>query len=224
MTLTILILPFLVLAVIGKCYNQTNWGHPVVNIIDGLVRVYCRNFHRQSSEQIDIPDNHKLIIASNHISGLDPLILISATSRPIRFMIAKEEYENPLLNWLYRGAQCIPVDRRGRVEAAFRETIKAINNNELIGIFPQGGIHCAEEPRKTIKPGIIKLSQLTECEVLPIRISGVGAPGSNLLKAFFFPSQVKLETRALISSQAFQTKGFSQELADWFINDTKDKA
>jgi 1-acyl-sn-glycerol-3-phosphate acyltransferase len=202
---------------IGKLNNQADWGNPLTNILDGWIRVYCRGFHRQSKKLISLPKDEKLIIASNHISGLDPLVLISAVDRPIRFMIAKEEYEKPVLNWIYRAAKCIPVDRQGRVEAAFRETIKAINNYEVVGIFPQGGIHSEQTPREKLKPGLAKLSQMTQCHIQPVRISGVGAPGGDLAKAFFASSQIHLETRTLLKAEAFNDKALSQELAAWFI-------
>jgi 1-acyl-sn-glycerol-3-phosphate acyltransferase len=66
-------------------------------------------------------------------------LIVAACRKPIRFMIAKEEYERFGLQWLFRAAGCIPVARSGRVEIAFRATLAALNNAEVVVLFPKDG-------------------------------------------------------------------------------------
>lgn len=212
----VFVLVTVTLIILGIKNNQVDWGSRFANIMDGLIRVYCKVFHRQSLAQITIPTDRKLLIACNHISGLDPFILISATRRPIRFMIAKEEYEKPILHWLYKAAKCIPVDRSGRVESAFRETLKAIQAGELVGIFPQGGIHSEETPKEKIKLGIIKLSELSQCDILPVRIGGVGSPG-NVFKCLLVRSHIQWDVHPLISPEVAKSEQFSVALTNWLL-------
>lgn len=214
--LLILFLFGLTFCLLGKKYNQADWGHWFTNIIDGWIRIYCRKFHRQSLQQLDIFADGKLLIACNHISGVDPLLLISATQRPIRFMIAKEEYDKPILNWLYRAAKCIPVDRSGRVDMAFRATLRAMQAGELVGMFPQGGIHSELTPRENIKTGIIKLSQLAKCDILPVRINGVGAAGS-VFKSLLVRSHVQCQAHQIIPWQQTQQVDFAKKLTQWLL-------
>ncbi|MGB0496517.1 MAG: lysophospholipid acyltransferase family protein, partial [Kangiellaceae bacterium] len=141
---------------------------------------------------MNIPNDKKVVIASNHISSLDPFLLIAAANRPLRFMIAKEEYNKPVLNRIFKAAGCIPVDRGGRVDGAFKSAMRAINKGEIVTIFPQGGIHSIETPRKIIKPGIMRLSQLTNSYILPVRITGVKAPGS-MVRCLIYRGDVNFE-------------------------------
>lgn len=206
----------LALMAIGKINNQADWGHWATNILDGLIRVYCRRFHRLRSGHIEIPEGQKLLLAPNHISGIDPFILITSLGKPVRFMVAKEEYEKPLLNWMFRAAGCIPVDRGGRVERAFRSALRAIEAGELVAIFPQGGIHHQDSPREKIKSGIIKLSQLTQCGILPIRINGIGAPGT-IGRSVITRSHIRLDVHPVISPKQAQQPYFREAMAGWLL-------
>lgn len=221
--LTIFVIIFGLLTMIitiGNRYNGANWGHPAINVLDGWLRLYCKKFHRQGGNKIELPDVEQFILVSSHVSAVDPLLLITATDRPMRFMIAKEEYERPILNRMFKAAGCIPVDREGRVEGAFRSALRAIKAGELVAIFPQGGIHCPENPRPRIKPGIIKLSQLTGCSILPVRIKGVTETNSTI-KGIFTRSQANFDVDNILSSEQVQSESFRQAISDWFIGNTQ---
>lgn len=212
-TLLIIIISILI---IGKRNNVADWGHWGTNVLDGWIRIYCRRFHRQGNQTIEVPTQPHVLLAPNHLSGIDPFLLITATDRPIRFMIAKEEYEKPVLNWMFRAAGCIPVDRSGRVEKAFRQALRAIQQGELVSLFPQGGIHRDDMPRERIKPGIIKLSQLSNCYILPIRINGIGAPGT-VASSVITRSKVTFDLHRPISPQEALNDDFRESMGSWLL-------
>jgi len=87
---------------IGTRENVAQWGHGLTNRIDGLVRVFVRRFHRFQYDPIPYPQNGGALLASNHVSGLDPMLLTSACTRPLRFMVATEQFHRFGLEWLYR--------------------------------------------------------------------------------------------------------------------------
>ncbi len=188
--------------VIGLSLNQVDWGNKTANCIDGWVRLYCRIFHRSSLYDLKLPE-HGAIVISNHISGLDPLLLIAASDRPLRFMIAKEEYERFGLQWLFRKAGCIPVVREGRADSAYRETLRCLQNNNIVAIFPHGKIHLDDEPVSLIKPGVSKLAERLQCPVYPVRIEGVTGQGSVFL-CLFLPSKVQLTYFKPLDAVIFQ--------------------
>ena len=216
----ILVLVLGLLIWLGHKNNQADWGHWATNILDGWIRLYCRRFHRQYQQSIHIPTEPHVILAANHVSGIDPFLLITAMDRPVRFMIAKEEYEKPVLNWMFRAAGCIPVDRTGRVEKAFRSALRAINNGELVALFPQGGIHREDEPKETTKPGIVRLAQLSQCPIYAVRIKGVGAPGT-ILNSVFTRSQITFDLHPLISVEQASGDSFRKNFADWLLGKTE---
>jgi 1-acyl-sn-glycerol-3-phosphate acyltransferase len=205
-----------VLMLLGHLNQRADWGHWCTNIVDGLIRLYCHRFHRQKVEYITLPTNKKLLLAANHVSGIDPFLLICALKQPVRFMIAIEEYNKPILHWMFKAAGCIPVDRGGRVDGAFRSAIRAINQGELVALFPQGGIHCEKTPRRQIKAGIIKLCHLTQCDILPIRISGIKGNG-DILQSVIQRSHAKLEAHSLISYKQTEEQNFRYLFSQWLL-------
>ncbi len=196
MTLIALISSALLLLIFlaGRRYQAVDWGHPVMNWIDGWNRFFCHWFHGLALDSIQLPEGPLLLI-SNHCSGLDPFLLIAASNRPLRFIIAKEEFERPILNKLFKLSGCIPVDRSGRVEIAFREALKHLKNGEVVALFPHGKIHLDEEPFKPLKRGVFKLSKLSQCDIHPFRIEGVTLEGSVGL-SLIVPSKVRIQTLA----------------------------
>jgi 1-acyl-sn-glycerol-3-phosphate acyltransferase len=129
---------------------------------------------------------------ANHISGLDPLLLIAAARRPVRFLIAHEEYSRFGFTWIYRLAGCIPVERGRNPERAFKAALQALEKGEVVALFPEGGIHTRDAPAKHLKTGAIRLSYLADVPIYPAHIQGVRGEGSVFLA-------VLMRSRAVIS-------------------------
>jgi len=163
--------------------NQAEWDHRWVNRIDGFVRIFCSRFHRLPENYIPLPETGGAIIASNHISGLDPLLLVASSKRPLRFLIAREEYDRYGLRWLFKAAGCIPVDRFTNPEKALRQALLALDRGEVIAIFPQGGIQWPinDESPFRIKGGAVRLAIRKKVPLYPVVVDGVGLKGFTLL-------------------------------------------
>ncbi len=167
------------------------WAGRSINWIDGLVRLLCRVVHRLPKTYIPLPETGGALVVANHVSGLDPLLLISVSRRPLRFLIAKEEYERPILHWLFKKAGCIPVDRTGKPELALRQALRALKEGEVIAIFPHGKIHLDTDPPRKLKGGVARLAAWSSVPIFPVRIDGVGGEGKVVI-APFIPSHVQL--------------------------------
>ncbi len=161
--------------------SPADWGGPWHNRLVGMTVLFCRHFHRLPADLLPLPAEGPVVVASNHVSGLDPLLLIAASPRPLRFLIAREEYERFGLTWLFRLAGCIPVDRSGRPERALREALRALGNGEVVVVFPHGKIHLDTDPPRRIKGGAGRLAQRVGCPILPLRVEGVRGEGHTLL-------------------------------------------
>ncbi len=166
---------------IGFRANAADWGHPWVNLLDGWFRLFLKYYHRYQYEPIDLPRQGPALLAGNHVSGLDPLLIIAACRRPVRFMIAREEYERFGLRWFFRAGGCIPVERRGRPEKAFREALAALKRGEVVGIFPEGAIHLSSRPPRRLKRGVAVLAELSGAAVYPVQVRGAAAEGHVIL-------------------------------------------
>ena len=163
---------------VGLKANRADWGFWLTNSIDGWIRIFCRYYHRLEGDTIALPDSGGAIVVANHISGLDPFLLIASSRRPLHFLIAKEEYARFGLTWMFKLAGCIPVDRSGRVDKAFKDVIRRVKQGEVVALFPHGKIHLDSDEKIQIKPGLRRLSQKLDCAVYPARIEGVKGPGS----------------------------------------------
>jgi 1-acyl-sn-glycerol-3-phosphate acyltransferase len=175
--------------------NLIDWGHGWYNCIDGLNRLICRHYHRLQGEPLELPASGAAIVVSNHVSGLDALVMIAASRRPLHFLIAREQYERFGLRWLFRAAGCIPVDRSGRPEKAFRDALKMLQQGHVVALFPHGRIHLDHEPPVKLKAGVVRLARLAGCPVYPFRIDGVRAQGHVVL-AVFVPDRVCISARS----------------------------
>jgi len=172
--------------------NKTNWRNGWLNRLDGLNRLFAEKYHRLGTAAIDVPQQGGAIIISNHVSGLDPLLLIAAARRPLRFMIAREEYERFGLTWLFKAAGCIAVERKGRPDTALREAIRALNEGEVIVLFPYGGIYEDESKLPKFKRGAIFLATKTNSIIYPVRLDGIAGRGYTIL-AVPMRSRAKLQ-------------------------------
>lgn len=176
---------------VGYKYHVADWGNVIINVIDGWIRIYCRYHHHFIYQPIPVSDSGPTLLACNHLSGLDPFLVIAACQHPIRFMIAKEEYERFGLQWLFHAAGCIPVERSGRVETAFRSTLTALNNNEVVALFPEGGINRTGRPLRKLKAGIIKLAKMANTPITALRVEGMRGQG-HTVPALLLSSQSRL--------------------------------
>ena len=209
MVLWFLILFFVVsigLVYVGQKATVVDWGGKRINWIDGLNRILCRYVHGlKDKNKIPLPITGPAIVVANHISGLDPFLLIAACKRPLRFLIAREEYERPVLNWLFKASGCIPVDRSGRPEKALREALHALQKGEVVALFPHGRILLDKELPHKIKGGVARLAIWSEATIYPVRIDGVGGEGHVAL-APIIPSDVTLSMGIPLQCEATKMK------------------
>ena len=178
-------------------YNGADWGGSFLNRLDGLNRFYCRVVHGLAPETFELPESGPAIVVANHISGLDPLLMIASSPRPLRFMIAREQYERFGLKRLFHAIGTIPVDRSGRPEKAMRDAIKALSEGEVVALFPHGRIHLPGDPPRKLKGGAAKLAEMTGAPVYALKIAGVTAKRA-VVAAVFIPSRSSVEEVAVL--------------------------
>lgn len=114
----------------------------------------------------NIPKQGKAIIAARHRDALDiPFMAIAALpQRKIKF-IARQD-----LNWLkyLKPAQkyTIKIDRSNFGLSDFKNITRSLEQNELVGIFPEGTTSSTE----TYHPGMLKIAERTDTSIIPLNI------------------------------------------------------
>ncbi len=183
-----------------QCFkaNHIDWGSPWLNWVDGFCRLLCMRYHRLQLVDLPLPDEGPAILVANHISGLDPLLMIACSRRPVRFLIAREQYRRFGLRWLFRAAGCIPVDRQRSPEKALRQAIKALREGEVVALFPHGKIHLDSDPPRRTKAGAARLAAISKAPVVPLRISGAAREG-HVVESVLIRGRAKVELLPVIT-------------------------
>lgn len=197
----------------GRAEARADWGVGWLNVLDGLNRRFCRRFHGLQADPVDLPEQGPAIVVSNHVSGLDAQLLCAACQRPLRFLIATEQYNRFGMRWLFRANGCIPVDRQGRPERALRHALEQLKTGEVIAMFPYGKIHLDSDPPRPLKRGALLLARISGARLYPLRIDGVRGEGT-LLTAIFKRDQVRLRSYPPIDPAGRDDKEVLAELAD----------
>ena len=122
-----------------------------------------------------IPRQGPVLLASNHISYLDPLTLAWVANRGqrrVRFLAKAELFDKRGLGVLLRGASQIPVQRGSATAAdALRGAVDALARGECVTVFPEGTISLDLEPMAG-KSGTARLARETGVPVTPVGLWG----------------------------------------------------
>lgn len=128
-----------------------------------------------------LPRKGGVLIASNHISYLDPIAvgyLGLRRGRPIRFLAKSELFEKKffgihLLGLILRALGQIPVERGTRAAAAsLAGAERALESGEAVSVFPEGTISFETFEPMEPKTGVARLAKSTGVPVLPVAIWG----------------------------------------------------
>lgn len=148
-----------------------------------------------------IPAEGPVLICSNHVSLVDPVLIATSFKRRITFMAKKELFGTKFTDWFFRNLGMVPVDRGASDIAALRVCLDVLNEGGLLGIFPQGHRFKQDESRE-IQNGAALMALRSKAVVIPAHVS---AP----MKAFRrttvrFGAPIDFSDMARINSQAIQ--------------------
>ena len=87
-----------------------------------------------------LPVDGGVIVAANHVSFFDSVLLMFSLPRPVAFLGKAEYTDNRFTNWLFCGAGMIPVRRQnpGDLPRAFEQVAEVLGRGEVVGVFPEG--------------------------------------------------------------------------------------
>ena len=140
---------------------------------------------------LNIPTEGAAVLACNHVSFVDAVLLMAASPRPIRFLMDHRIFKVPVLGWLFRLAKAIPVAPQKEdptaYEAAFAAAAQVLREGDLLGIFPEGGI-TRDGTLQPFKGGIAKILAQAQADGVPVSVIPMAL--TNLWGSYF--SRVEL--------------------------------
>ena len=138
-------------------------------LVHSVYRIKKQDLHH-------IPETGPALLVCNHVSFVDPALLLAVIPRPARFVMYHAFYELPIAKKLFMWLNSIPIATKREnaelVEQAFDTIAEALENGELVCIFPEGGITRTGEIAK-FQPGIDQIIKRTPVPVIPLAIQGL---------------------------------------------------
>jgi 1-acyl-sn-glycerol-3-phosphate acyltransferase len=124
----------------------------------------------------NIPDDGPAVLVCNHVSFVDPLVLLAASPRPIRFVMDHRIFRTPIISFVFRTGKAIPIapakeDER-LLNEAYEKVADALEHGELVGIFPEGRITDTGELHP-FRAGIRRIVERTPVPVIPLALKGL---------------------------------------------------
>ena len=134
----------------------------------------------------NIPARGAAVLVCNHVSFIDPMLLMAASSRPVYFLMDHRIFKMRLLGWLFRLAKAIPVaahaDDPDAYEAAFEAAAQVLRNGDVLAIFPEGGL-TPDGELQPFKGGIMKILENADRDGLQVAVIPMAL--TNLWGSFF---------------------------------------
>jgi 1-acyl-sn-glycerol-3-phosphate acyltransferase len=124
----------------------------------------------------NIPETGPAVLVCNHVSFVDPLVILAASPRPIRFVMDHRIFKTPVLSFIFRTGKAIPVapakEDQKLLDEAYEKIAQALEEGELVAIFPEGRITDTGE-LYPFKRGIGRIVERTPVPVIPLALKGL---------------------------------------------------
>jgi 1-acyl-sn-glycerol-3-phosphate acyltransferase len=165
---------------------------PAVERVFGVaLRVFFRRVEVVGEDRV--PAGGPVMFVMNHPNALiDPAFLLCFAPRPVAFLAKAPLFRAPVLGWIVRAFDSIPVHRRqdegGAVDnhATFQAARGLLLRGQAVAIFPEGTSH--SDPRlKPIKTGAARIALGTGLSELQIVPAGV-----------YYPAKASFRSDALV--------------------------
>jgi 1-acyl-sn-glycerol-3-phosphate acyltransferase len=139
-----------------------------------VVWILVNLLYRIRVEGLDkVPDEGPCVIACNHVSFIDALIVGGTVRRPVRFVMYYKIFRIPVLSWIFKTARAIPIagakEDPELMQKAFDEIERALAAGEVVGIFPEGGL-TPDGSIQPFRPGIEKILARSPVPVVPMAL------------------------------------------------------
>ena len=146
-----------------------NWPYFFTKFVCWLL--FRLRFGLKVRGQEHVPKRGAFVLASNHVSFLDPPLMGAACPRRLRFMARADLFAKTLLGTFLRLVRVIPLKRGEADLAAVREALALLRQGEPIAIFPEGGRQLSGR-LGVAKRGVGLLAEAASVPIIPVYVKG----------------------------------------------------
>ena len=144
----------------------------IYTILKYIFKVIYSIFFRARVEGIEnIPVEGPVIIAANHMSNWDPMLLGTYICRNIHYMAKEELFRRPVISLILHQCHTFRVKRGAADRSAIKTAAKVLKEGHCIALFPEGTRSRSGRMRKA-EPGVALIAKLSGAVVIPAAISG----------------------------------------------------
>jgi 1-acyl-sn-glycerol-3-phosphate acyltransferase len=129
----------------------------------------------EASGKENIPENGGVLLCSNHINNIDPILVGMMASRPVHFMAKEELFTVPVLGKLVPHLNAFPVKRGMSDREALRKGLAILKEGKVLGLFPEGTRSKTGELGKGLA-GAGFFALRTDAQIVPCAIIGPYKP------------------------------------------------
>jgi 1-acyl-sn-glycerol-3-phosphate acyltransferase len=133
-----------------------------------LIRVYWRI--RVDGRKL-LPRRRGLIVASNHWSGVDPIMVCSSFWRPVHWLAKIELVKSIKIAWFFKAAAVIPINRDAPEHEPFERAASLIKRGAVFGIYPEG-TRSIDGRLYRGYTGVARIAQESGAPVIPTAVMG----------------------------------------------------
>lgn len=135
-----------------------------------LLYIFIKLYRPTIIGKENIP-NGRCVLAGNHTSYYDPLLIGMSTKRCVHFF-AKAELNKGFKKIIFNNIGIIPVNRKIKDKNAVNMGIQTLNEDKLVAIFPEGTINRTDDIIMPFKFGAVKIASETDAPIVPFAIVG----------------------------------------------------
>jgi len=112
------------------------------------------------------------VVASNHVSFLDPPLVGIAFRENLHFFARKTLFDNPIFGWVLRQIQAIPVNQDQPEISTLKNIIQLLKDGQKVVIFPEGERTLDGKIKEVGQAGVGMMVEKSGAKVLPVRLFG----------------------------------------------------
>ena len=133
--------------------------------------LFAAYFRRRLFNVERVPAQGGVILAANHASFIDPPLVGSSLSRPINYLARDSLFRFPVLGWLLRSWNSVPVNRDGAGAAGLKAILDRLLAGGGIILFPEG-TRTADGRLQPARSGVGLTVIKSAAPVVPVRVFG----------------------------------------------------
>ncbi len=138
-------------------------GLPLCRVFGAVLLTLLGPF--RSVGRYRVPEGTGLLILSNHIADIDPVLVQVACPRPIYFMAKSDLFRMPLLRTAIRWFRAFPVNRGEPDRQALKAAIEHLKAGHAVCVFPEGELSESGE-LLPLKRGVALIARMAEVPVI----------------------------------------------------------